>query len=384
VPTLQPIGRRRGILAPLLLIPLLCIGGCQSQAPASDTMVGPDIRWRITGQAGLVSLRSPGQSFWQRSIPGMTIAPKSEIATFDGSRVELASAGDKVTASGSSEFAVAAADQNGIRIRQQAGSLRYKVRSAPQRRFEVKTPHFSTVVKGTSFLVSIDRAGSAVAVDEGVVLILGANGEPLAELTTGQIGRMAGQPGAAFEVSTLATPAFEGTEPGAGSEPSLHGNTGSSETINDTGAALTTPTNEPGVPAAEPSFFERIESFFGYLAAQLSSAGALTSGALDPSYEQGTPGRGHDGHNASNLFDASHGIGASNAMDNSKGSGGSKGKGNSHGNGKGKDRGESGGRGNDKGKGHSSGGNKGAGGRRADLILNRDEGGPVIAWSAYQ
>jgi hypothetical protein len=312
----------------------------------------------------------------------MTIAPESEIATFDGSRVELASAGDKVTASGSSEFAVAAADQNGIRIRQQAGSLRYKVRSAPQRRFEVKTPHFSTVVKGTSFLVSIDRTGSAVAVDEGVVLILGANGEQLAELAAGQIGRMAGEPGAAFEVSTVAAPAFEGTEPGAGSEPSVHGNTGSSETIIDTGAALAAPTNEPGVSAAESSFLERIESFVGYLAAQLSSAGALTSGALDPSSEQGTPARGQEGHNASNLFDASHGIGASNAMGNGNGSGGGKGKGKSHGNGKGNDRGESSGRGNDKGKGHNSGRGKGAGGGRADLILDRDDRGPVIAWSA--
>ncbi len=136
--------------------------------------------------------------------------------------------------------------------------------------------------------------------------------------------------------------------------------------------------------AAEPSFFERIESFFGYLAAQLSSAGALTSGALDPSYEQGTPGRGQDGHNASNLFDAGHGIGAGTAMDNGKGSGGGKGKGKSHGNGKGKDNGQSSGRGNDKGNGHSSGRGKGAGGGRADLILNRDHRGPVIAWSAYQ
>ena len=182
MPTLQPIGSQRGILATLLLILLFWIGGCQSLGTPSEGMVGPDTRWTISGRAGPVSLRSPGQSFWQRAIAGVRIAPGSEIATFDGSRLELASAGDEVTASGPSRFTLPNSERNGVRVRQDAGSLRYKVQSAPKRRFEVRTPHFSTVVKGTSFLVSIDRTSSAVAVDEGRVVVVDADGEPLAEL----------------------------------------------------------------------------------------------------------------------------------------------------------------------------------------------------------
>jgi hypothetical protein len=61
--------------------------------------------------------------------------------TFDGSRLELASAGDELTASGPSRFTLPKAERNGVRVRQDAGSLRYEVQSAPKRHFEVKTPH---------------------------------------------------------------------------------------------------------------------------------------------------------------------------------------------------------------------------------------------------
>jgi hypothetical protein len=58
------------------------------------------------------------------------IAPDIEIATFDGTRLELASAEDKLTASGPSRFTLPTSEQNGVRVRQDAGSLRYKVQSA--------------------------------------------------------------------------------------------------------------------------------------------------------------------------------------------------------------------------------------------------------------
>ena len=150
MPTLQRIGRRRGSLAPLLLT-LFWISGCQSLATQSEEMVGSDTRWKITRQAGPVSLRFPGQSFWHRAIPGVRIAPGSQVATFDGSRLELASAGDKVTASGPSRFTLPDTEHNGVRVRQDAGSLRYKVQSAPKRRFEVKTHIFQQSSKEQHF-----------------------------------------------------------------------------------------------------------------------------------------------------------------------------------------------------------------------------------------
>ena len=144
---------------------LLWISGCQSPALQSAGTIGSDSGWTITGQAGSVSLRSPHQSFWRSAPPGARIPPDSQVVTFDGSRLEMASAGDRLTTSGPSRFTLPKSEHNGVRVRQDAGSLRYEVRSAPKRRFEVQTPHFSTVVKGTTFLISIERTGSEVLVE---------------------------------------------------------------------------------------------------------------------------------------------------------------------------------------------------------------------------
>src|SRR4029450_3081671 len=134
-------------------------------------------------------------------------------------------------------FTLPQSEHDGVRVRQDAGSLRYDVQSAPKRRFEVKTPHFSTVVKGTTFLISIDRRSSEVFVDEGRVLILDLNGRPLGELTTGQAGRMGAQPGATLEVHTGPDPSLErdlsferGMSPGRGLEPWVSTNSAFSET----------------------------------------------------------------------------------------------------------------------------------------------------------
>jgi hypothetical protein len=394
VPNLQSVGRQHGIVAPLLLITSFWIGGCQSPATQSEGPVGSDTRWRITAQAGPVSLRFPGESFWQRAIPGARIAPGSQIAMSDGSRLELASAGDKVTAAGPSRFTLPTAEQNGVRVRQDAGSLRYKVRSAPKRRFEVKTPHFSTVVKGTSFLVSIDPTNSAVVVYEGRVLVVDPRGQPLAELTAGQIGRMAAQPGATFEVSTAGNPTFEDAEPGAGRGPPDHGNTDFPQTTNDTGAFLSAPADEAVAPAAEPSFLERVEGFFGDFAAQLSSAAALTSGPVGLDNER----RGRAGDQARQNNDRSFfhgneiGNGRGGRGDHHKGKGGR-----ARGNGKGKDKskdrgtrgaagahGQSNGKGHDRGNGHSHGRDKGGRGGRAHIILDGDDQEHFVAWSTPQ
>ena len=231
MPIVRPIGGQPASLAPLLLF--CCFGSTAASLPRPNqrarSVLIPD--GRSLGQAGSVSLRSPHQSFWHRARPGARIPPGSQVVTFDGSRLEMASAGDKLTTSGPSRFTLPKSEHNGVRVRQDAGSLRYEVQSAPKRRFEVQTPHFSTVVKGTTFLISIDRTGSEVFVDEGRVLILDLNGQPLGELTTGQIGRMGAQPGATLEVGTGPDPSLErdpsferSMGPGPGPEPSAHGN----------------------------------------------------------------------------------------------------------------------------------------------------------------
>ena len=146
MPILRPIGGQRASLAPLLLFLLLWTNGCQSPAPRPAGTTVSDVGWTITRQAGSVSLRSPQQSFWHRARPGATIPPGSQVVTVDGSRLELASAGDRLTTSGPSRFTLPQSERDGVRVSQDAGRLRYDVESAPKRRFEVQTPHFSTHV----------------------------------------------------------------------------------------------------------------------------------------------------------------------------------------------------------------------------------------------
>jgi hypothetical protein len=309
------------------------------------------------------------------------IAPGSQVATFDGSRLELASAGDTVTASGPSRFTLPDAGHDGLRVRQDAGDLRYEVQSAPKRRFEVKTRHFSTVVKGTTFLVSVDRTSSAVVVDEGRVLILDLNGEPLAELTAGQTGRMAAHPGATLEVSTASEPSLERSrEPAAGIGPAHHGNATFPQTTDTTSAPLAPPISEAGEPTADSSLLERIGGVLADFAAQISTGDALTSNDVNLGNDRGGGGREQERQsNAGNRFDGSN----VNENDNGKGTGKGKGKGkdrdkdkdrSNNGKGKGKSAGEG------RGKGRGDGRGKSPGGGGAQMILDGDRG-HRIAWS---
>jgi FecR protein len=384
VPTLPPIGRQRGKLAPLLAIPMLWINGCQSVAPRSEGGIGSDIRWTITRQVGPASLRSPGQSFWQRATPGAILTPGSQVATFDGTRLELASVGDQVTASGPCRFTLPNAEHDGVQVRQDAGSVRYEVQSAPKRHFEVQTPHFSTVVKGTTFLVSIDRASSQVFVGEGRVLILDPNGEPLAELNAGQTGRLAAHPGATLEVSTASGPSFEGiTAPGGGYEPSGLGNTAFPNTTRATRVSLAAPANDAG-EAATPSLLERIVNVFSVAAASISPGDdALATQGARLGSDQGGGGSEQEGlSSGSSTLDGTRGSDNSSGVDQAEGHG--KGKGRGHGKGKGKGKGHAGGKGkgngHGKGKGHGHG--RGLGGRGASVILEHDR--PLVAWNGHR
>jgi FecR protein len=371
MPIVRPIGRERGSLAPLLIVTLFWFNGCQSLSAQSESTSASDTGWKITAQAGSVSVRSPDRSFWQRAWPGARIPPGSQIATFKGSSLEVASAGDQVMASGPSRFTLPNAEHNGVRVHQDAGILRYKVQSAAKRHFEVKTPHFSTVVKGTSFLVSIDRTSSEVFVDEGRVLILDPDGEPLAELTAGQTGRMAAHPGAPLEIGTVSNLSFEtGMGLGSGVEPSAHGNTTTPQTTGARGASKTAAIREAEVAATEPSLFERIGGLLADLAAQISTGDVLTTGGVRLGSDRGGGGREQESwNNGSSTADRSYDY------ENGKGTGkdkGSKSKDKDKGNGKGKHRDKDKGKGNDKSKGKSKSG-KGKG-KNKDKGKGNDKG----------
>ncbi len=61
-------------------------------------------------------------------------------------------------------------------IFQKVGTLMFKVHKRPSKHFEVQTPYLVAAVKGTTFTVSVDAAGGAVHVVEGLVEVGGFGG----------------------------------------------------------------------------------------------------------------------------------------------------------------------------------------------------------------
>ncbi len=70
-------------------------------------------------------------------------------------------------------------------VTQSFGTTMYKVKPLPGRRFKVKTPHLVATIKGTVFTVSVNDAGAAVHVSEGLVEVTSPSGDDVAMVPAG-------------------------------------------------------------------------------------------------------------------------------------------------------------------------------------------------------
>jgi hypothetical protein len=75
------------------------------------------------------------------------------------------------------------------RILQSIGSLVYEVEKRPQQRFEVETPYLVSVVKGTTFTISVTEREAVVSLEEGSLEILGKDGAHRGLMRPGEIAR---------------------------------------------------------------------------------------------------------------------------------------------------------------------------------------------------
>jgi len=152
--------------------------------------------WGCGGQGG-----NPADAVALSQLNG-TVARKADAASAfapakDGDRVQ---AGGAVRTSESSRATLSWADQTQVTLQpetyfeikaggalgvQNQGSAIFKV--APQQRkgATVETPHGTTAVLGTTFLVRVASDGTAIWVDEGSVEFTAKNGEKKT-ITTGQ------------------------------------------------------------------------------------------------------------------------------------------------------------------------------------------------------
>lgn len=150
-----------GIL-PVLLVPNIAFSQSAELAWQVRLTVG-EVVWR--------ELPADGQnSPWLPLRAGELINPPAEIETAVGARVELQRAEDSIQAGPESRLTLDGASDNLFtRIRQAAGAIWYKVKSIPERTFEVEGTYLVATVKGTEFKITLGKVGDLLMVTEGVV-----------------------------------------------------------------------------------------------------------------------------------------------------------------------------------------------------------------------
>jgi hypothetical protein len=162
-------GGRRLALAVMVIIPL---GGTQVCADEVYWTV-----WTVQEISGSVALRQPGMADRQ-PIVGTQIPDGAMLVAGDNGHATLTKGGDTVRLFPASALEFPAPEKGGAftRLVQSVGTAVYDVETRPSWGFQVDTPYLATMVKGTSFRVSVLGSGAEVAVTEGVVNVSSGTG----------------------------------------------------------------------------------------------------------------------------------------------------------------------------------------------------------------
>jgi hypothetical protein len=144
--------------------------------PNADVTAVPG--WRVSGLSGDVSARLGSAPFERLSI-GDLVPVGSDIRTAHGAVVFLSRRGDRIVIQPDTELHIAEPQAGGLLTQffQSFGNVFYDVEPRSSRSFGVKSPYMAAVVKGTRFLVTVDRDLNSVRVDEGRVLVASNDGE---------------------------------------------------------------------------------------------------------------------------------------------------------------------------------------------------------------
>jgi len=150
-------------------------------------------QWSVQSSSGDVSTAAVGTDRWQRLETGHVLTSPFTIRTGPTGQVVLVRGDDTVLVSPGSELEVQAARYSDAglitRILQSIGSLVYKVEKRTRQRFEVETPYLVSVVKGTTFTISVSKRDTVVSLQEGSLEVLSIDGSQRALMEPGEIAR---------------------------------------------------------------------------------------------------------------------------------------------------------------------------------------------------
>ena len=162
-----------GVVAAAMLV-ILIAGGTVERPAAADW----DPRWAAIRVSGDVQARV-GDGQPGRQIEPMMILPVGSIVTTgSGGTATLVLGHDTIEVGADTTITLPAPAEGSAdtEILQTTGSAVYTVNPGVQRTFEVRTPLLVTLVRGTSFAVSVGAGQAAVNVTEGRVTVSEVNG----------------------------------------------------------------------------------------------------------------------------------------------------------------------------------------------------------------
>jgi hypothetical protein len=150
-----------------------------------------DAAWHVGKSSGEVWLSGTGVQ--QASLGGDTVLkPGDTIRTGRNGRVLLVRGEETILISPNSVIGIPAAPKDGLSttIIQQAGEILLEVEKRNVKHFEVETPFFAAVVKGTQFRVSVDKSDSHVDVLRGQVEVADFKSGQYAMVLPGQVAKV--------------------------------------------------------------------------------------------------------------------------------------------------------------------------------------------------
>ncbi len=120
------------------------------------------------------------------------LKPGDSIRTGRNGRVLLVRGEETILISPNSIIGIPMEPKDGLSttIIQQAGSILLEVEKRNVKHFEVETPYFAAVVKGTQFRVSLDKSDASVDVLRGLVEVADFKSGQLALVLPGQIAKV--------------------------------------------------------------------------------------------------------------------------------------------------------------------------------------------------
>ncbi|MBE7734605.1 FecR family protein [Devosia faecipullorum] len=209
----------------VLLLALTCL--VANSAFAADWIVD-----RLRGEAFIQA-----NGLWMTLDVGMAIPNGVQVKTGSNGRVDLVRGAEKVTLGAGTQIQIRdAGSEMMTSITQTSGELVADVERRNVQHFSVQTPFLAAVVKGTKFVVTVDRNGATVDVERGVVQVQDTDHGLVADVQRGQQATVTTQSvlevqgGSSAQVYTM-----EGVPVSANTASSINGNGGNNGNGNGNG-----------------------------------------------------------------------------------------------------------------------------------------------------